>query len=330
MQATRHPINRRDLLRMAGAATITSLAAPALARAAGPVDILTGTAFTTEWQISLPAGTMPIGLGAEVQALFDGIDRQMSPYRADSDLTRLNTAASGRCALPAELLHVARAALDLAAMSGGRYDPTVGPLVARWGFGPISGNMSPDLPGFTLEPDAIVKDHAGLTLDLCGIAKGYALDELARLLMAAGHHDFFIDLGGEVFAKGLHPEGRAWRVGVEDPRPEMDGVAEVLALTNLAIATSGDRNNGYTLGARRYSHIIDPTTREPVTGRIASVSVLGQDAMHADGWATALMAAGSEAGPELARQNGLSAMFLLRDGAGFSRVTTSGFTAHLA
>lgn len=330
MRANRHPISRRDLMRIAGAASISALAAPSLGRTAMAVDTLTGTAFATGWQISLPAGTMAAGLRNDVQAVLDGIDLQMSPYRADSDLTRLNTAAAGRCAVPGEMLRVTRAALDLAAMSGGRYDPTVGPLVARWGFGPISGDLSPDLSGFTVEADAVVKDHASLTLDLCGIAKGYALDALTELLVQAGHRDFFIDLGGEVFAKGLHPEGRAWHVGVEDPRPGTEGVAEVLALTDLAVATSGDRANGYTLGARRYSHIIDPTTREPVTGRIASVSVLGPDAMHADGWATALMAAGSETGPELARQTGLSAMFLLRDGTGISRVTTGGFDAHLA
>lgn len=329
MPGNGHNIPRRAFLVRAGAAMATSaLAAPALARNAAPVQALSGSAFATEWQISLPGNSVPVGLMTDIKALLAKIDLQMSPYRSDSDISRLNTAGAGLCAAPSEMVLVADAALDLAAKSGGAFDPTVGPLVARWGFGPIEGDMAPGWSGLAVEAGGIVKDHDSLTLDLCGIAKGYALDGMADLVAAAGYSDFLIDLGGEVVARGQHPSGRAWHVGIEDPRPDSTGLWDVLALSDLAVATSGDRENGYTLDGRRYSHIIDPATREPVEATIASVSVLGPDAMHADGWATALMAAGSTAGPELARAHNLSALFLLRDGnGGLTRVSTGTFDA---
>lgn len=321
-------LTRRGFLGSASAAA-TFLAVPALATGSPAVESITGAAFGTGWQITLPSFADAPALRAEVTALLERIDRQMSPYRADSDLTRINTAGTGACAAPADLVHVTRAALDLAAASGGHFDPTVGPLVARWGFGPIAGDAGADWSSLELASDVLVKTDPRLTLDLCGIAKGHALDGLAALVRAAGHRDFFIDLGGEVFAAGRHPAGRPWQVGVEDPRPGVSGIAEVLALDGMAVATSGDRENGYTLGLRRYSHIIAPRTGEPVAGAIASVSVLAPTAMAADGWATALMAAGSTAGPALARNLGVPALFLLRAGSGLARVPTGDFDAYL-
>lgn len=328
MKSARHPLTRRGFLTSAAA----TLALPAVARGAAPVTRFDGTAFATGWQITLAggAGKDAARMLAAIRAHLAAVDREMSPWRGDSDVTRFNRAGTGPCPLPAALRHVAGAALDIAEASRGAFDPTVGPLVARWGFGPIDGEAGPGWEGLGRDAGGLVKAEAGLTLDLCGIAKGHALDGIAAILEAAGHDAFLADLGGEVFARGLHPEGRPWQVGVEDPRVDAGGMAEVLALSDMAVATSGDRENGYWLGARRYSHIIDPATEEPVAGRIASVSVIAGDAMTADGWATALMAAGGEAGPALARARGLSALFLMRDGGGLGRVTTGAFDSYLA
>ncbi|MGI3165747.1 FAD:protein FMN transferase [Pseudooceanicola sp. 200-1SW] len=315
---------RRALL---GAATAT-LALPGLLRA-GPraVETLTGPAFGTAWQVTLPAGQGIDALRAPILALLADVDAQMSPWRADSDISRFNAAGPGACALPAETLAVTGAALALARQSGGHFDPTVGPQVARWGFGPIAGAGAPDWQGLTLDEGAVIKARAGLTLDLCGIAKGHALDRMGALLRAAGHRDFLIDLGGELLARGQHPEGRAWQVAVEDPRPEAAGLAGVLALTG-AVATSGLKAQSYTLGGARYGHIIDPATGAPVATGLLSVSVLGASAMQADGWATALFAAAAE-GPALARCAGLDALFLSAGAGGLHRQTTGAFAQHL-
>src|SRR5690606_29630121 len=124
----------------------------------------------------------------------------------------------------------------------------------------------------------------GLTLDLCGIAKGHALDRMVATLLDEGHEHFLVDLGGELAARGWHPSGRAWQVGIEYPLPGRGNIAGVLRLDKLAVATSGDRANGYDIGRRRYSHIIDPGTREPVDSSLGSVSVLMATAREADGW----------------------------------------------
>jgi thiamine biosynthesis lipoprotein len=232
--------------------------------------------------------------------------------------------------MPRELVGVTTAALAIAEASGGVFDPSVGPLVARWGFGVIAGEDRPGWQGLSVLEDAVAKDRDGLTLDLCGIAKGRALDRMATLLADAGLTDFLIDLGGELYARGRHPSGRAWQAGVEDPRPGAARVAEVVRLDGNAVATSGDRANGYTFGGRRYSHIIDPRTRRPVAGDLASVSVIAEDAITADGWATALAAAGAKGGPVLARRRGIAALFLIRDGAGLRRIATGAFDTHLA
>lgn len=295
-------LQRRTFL-LTGAA---ALAAPALSRAAAPVTQLEGKAFGTSWRVTLPAGRK--GLPERIGTLLAAIDAQMSPYRADSDLSRFNHAGAGGHAVAAQTAQVTQAALEIARASGGHFDPTVGPLVARWGFGPITG--APDRwQSLSVEGDALRKTHAQATLDLCGIAKGYALDQIVALMLDAGESAFLVDLGGELAARGRHPSGRIWTVGVEAPH----GLAAKLRLDGRAIATSGDLAQGYDLGGRRYGHIIAPETAEPVASAVASVTVLAADAMTADGWATALFAAGRE-GPALARAQGLAALFQTRGG----------------
>lgn len=319
------PTRRAVLL---GAAALALPAAPALARGVPPTVTLGGPAFGTTWRLTLPAGRDSGDLADSVAALIAEVDAGMSPWRADSAISRFNAAGAGAVRVPAGTALVAGAALALNAASGGVFDPSVGPLVARWGFGPIETGEA-GVAGMQAGPDALIKTHAGQTLDLCGIAKGHALDRVAALV-GARHGDFLIDLGGELTARGRHPSGRAWQIAVEDPRPDATGAAEILALDGLAVATSGDRVNGYELGGRRVGHVIDPRTGAPAAGGVSSVSVIAADGMTADGWATALMAAGAADGPRLAERHGIEALFLVRDGADLRRIETPGFPRHRA
>ncbi len=329
MSAATSRMNRRAFLALGGGSAL-ALAMPGLAYAAPAVRTMEGRAFATEWSISVPDSVDIERLRGRIDETLAAIDRQMSPWRADSDVTRFNRAGAGTMPMPAELVGVTSAALALAGTSGGEFDPTVGPLVARWGFGPIKGDAVPDWRGVSVSGDAMSKVHDGLTLDLCGIAKGYALDRMADILKDAGHGDFVIDLGGEVAAGGTHPSGRPWHVAVEDPRPGINGAVEVLDLGGMAVATSGSRANSYEIGQRRYSHIIDPSTGEPADSDLASVSVIAPTTMIADGWATALFAAGADRGPELARRNGIDALFVMADGRDLKRITTGSFSRYLA
>jgi thiamine biosynthesis lipoprotein len=320
---------RRPNRRLVLAAGLAAIAAPALARSAAATQVLEGPAFGTGWTVTLPDGSDTARLRPALEAVLVRIDRLMSPWRADSVIARFNQAQTlDPMRIDPELHRVSAAALALRTTSGGHYDPSVGPLVHRWGFGPIAGEFAADSPGFALTEDALRKRHPSLTLDLCGIAKGYALDQLVSTLQWHGAHDFVVDLGGEVAASGRHPSGRSWQVAVEDPRPGASGVVDVVDLGGRAIATSGDKVNGFTLGTRRYSHIIDPGTAEPVLGSAASVSVIADAAMAADGWATALIAAGG-AGPALALRNGVDALFLFNEPAGLRRVAVNRFAEHL-
>lgn len=322
--------DRRTFLAACGSALLCA-GAPAHAAGAAPLTVIGGDAFGTGWSVSLPAGTDPAGLQARLAALLGEVDGIFSPWRTDSLVGRFNAGEDDAMAVPDELADVVGTGLRIAAQSGGRFDPTVGPLVARWGFGPIRGGEPPahGWRGIRAGDGLLARADRALTLDLCGIAKGHALDRMVALLLDAGHDSFLVDLGGELAARGSHPSGRPWQVGIEDPRSDADGLAGILALRDMAVATSGDRANGYDLGGRRYSHIVDPETREPVASPLASVSVLMPTACEADGWATALMAAGAD-GPRIARGRGIAALFQFRDGDGVRSVATGTLARHLA
>ena len=309
--------NRRAVLALAAGA----IAWP-LAGRAGPAQTIGGTAFGTTWQALLPAGADAGAVGPAIAAAFAEVDRQMSPWRADSEVSRLNAGAAGAHPISRDTAQVAAAALELAARSGGVFDPTVGPSVARWGFGPIRGSAACSPSDLAVEGGAVIKHNAGATLDLCGIAKGHALDRAVALLRAADLRDALFDLGGELATLGTRPDGGPWRVGVEDPRGGAEPVAVLALPPGLAVATSGVTTQGYRAGARLFSHIIDPRTDEPVTGALLSVSVVADTGTGADGWATALLAAGERDGPALAARMGIDALFVLADGAGLRTVPT--------
>jgi len=321
MRPTTSLLDRRRFLAL-GAACV---AAPAVARGAAPTNVLDGSAFGTGWRITLPTGIPTDALRRRAEALIADLDLAFSPWRDDSVLSRFNAGGTPETSVGAEVAEVTRTALAIARESNGCFDPTVGPLVARWGFGPITHGAT--RPGgwraLSADDRHLRRADATLTLDLCGIAKGYALDRLAALLLDLGQDDVLIDLGGELAARGRHPSGRVWRVGIEDPRPEVDGLAGRIVLDGVSVATSGIRANGYDIGGRRYSHIIDTATREPVEVALCSVSVVGSSAQEADAWATALMAAGDD-GPALARNRGIAALFLFREGGGLRHVATGG------
>ena len=132
---------RRDFLAVSGTALLLAgLGMPALARGASPTRSIRGTAFETTWQATLPDAAPADELGVPIASLLAAIDRKMSPWRADSELSRFNQGPAGSVAVSAETGLVATVGLDIARASQGAFDPSVGPLVRRWGFGPITGS----------------------------------------------------------------------------------------------------------------------------------------------------------------------------------------------
>ena len=310
-------------------------AAPAFAAPAriGSAVEAGGSVFGTYWRV-LAAGSASLSHGSLhdlATEAFEVIDRAMSPFLMSSELSRINRSDdSGPIALGAELCTVTAAALRVAAASKGAFDPTVGPMVARAGFGPIHGGGAPDWTGLALTLDGLIRNRADLTLDLCGIAKGRAIDRLGQRLAALGVRDWLIDLGGELRVSGRHPAGRDWRTAITRPFGSEGEAIAALWLRDQAIATSGVGEQSYRLAdGSRGSHLIDPATGDPIRSGLLSVSVIAPTAMEADAWATALAVMGPDTGAAFAQGRDLSACFLRDTTEGPSVRMTGGFAAHL-
>lgn len=287
---------------------------------------LGGPAFGASWRAVVPAGVDATDLGAALEAIVASVDGAMSPFRPMSEIGRFNASDSTDWqVLSPPTCKVIAWALDVADLTGGAFDPTVGGIVGQYGFGPITRRSAGDRSGILLRAGAVRKELPDLTLDLCGIAKGHALDLMLAAVDSVGARDFLVEIGGEVAARGRHPAGRRWRAGIETPLPGPAGLQRVVALDGETLATSGNRVNSYVSEGRRYSHLIDPHRRGPAESRLASVSVLAPSAVMADAMATALFAMGDQGGPACAEDLGLAALFLLHGDAGIHEITTGSF-----
>ncbi|MEY1661787.1 FAD:protein FMN transferase [Isoalcanivorax beigongshangi] len=272
------------------------------------------------------------------------INQLMSTYISDSAISRFNQAPAGtRFEVPEEFSQVLRSALVMASESGGMFDPTVGPLVNLWGFGPAARSGTPpsaaDLEqarariGYrkleaSVDADLIVQP-GGLYLDLSAIAKGYAVDALGAYLDQLGIHNWLVDIGGDLRARGSKPGGVPWRIAIERPLAGRREIDSVLEIHDLAVATSGDYRNFFEADGQRFSHTIDPRTGRPVSHQLASVSVLHQECMEADGLATLLTVMGAEEGMAFAEARNLAVLFIVHEGDGFKELMTSAFRHHL-
>jgi FAD:protein FMN transferase len=262
-----------------------------------------------------------------LQRAVDAVDSQMSTWKPDSDLMRLNREPTGTWLdVPDQLATVLASALDVGRLSEGAFDIGVGDLVSAWGFGPGAGVPDPDAiatassrrrtPAYlALELDPIRKrvcKHAPITLDLSSIAKGYGVDELARVLETGGISSYLVSIDGEVRAGQPKPDGSHWRVAVESPEFGRRAAAGVIEIVDAALATSGDYRHFVEHGHARAGHTIDPLKQAPLRDGPSSVTVRAGSSMQADAWATALMVLGPERGSELASTLGLEVLFAER------------------
>jgi len=309
------------------------------------VHTLYGETMGTRWRVCLVAGarvSLP-PLHDAVQAALDAVVAQMSTWESDSDICRYNRAPAGTWQpLPSAFFDVLRCALDIAGASGGAYDPTVGPLVDLWGFG--AGGRGLRIPAdneieavrarigwqriaLRDDPPAVLQP-GGAVLDLSAIAKGHGVDAVAACLRAHGIDNALVDVGGELSGFGRKPDGTSWRVLVETAPDQADDVPCVLPLDGTAVATSGVHWHRFERDGRTYAHTLDPRSGAPVERAPAAVTVVADDAMRADAWATALTVMGFEDGFAFAAAHGLAARFVAADGGGIRM--TPAFEARLA
>jgi thiamine biosynthesis lipoprotein len=288
----------------------------------------------------LPQGVQRASLEAAIAEVLAEADQHLSGWNPASELVQFNSAVRTEWQPVTPTLYAAaEQAVALSQATDGAFDVTVGPLVRAWGFGagaedgaraPTAASIEQLLRevGYTKlelrnDPPALRKTVPGLSIDLDGIAPGWAVDRVAQRFEALGIHDYLVELGGEIRARGLSAEGRRWRIAVETPTAGERRAFAVIEVDGVGVSTSGDYRDYREVDGQRISHTIDPRTGRPVAHALASVTVVHESAAEADAWATALMVLGPEAGMAMARQRSLAALFIVRGATSGTFIETS-------
>lgn len=303
------------------------------------VQKLTGSTMGTSWSVTIvdpPVSYDQKIVQVEIEAILSELNHQMSTYDLESEISKFNSSdANGEWYLVSEIFALtASKALGFSEISRGAFDPTVGPLVNLWGFGP--GESVESLPtdamiekvkakvGYSAISVRTSKANGGPAiqkrlsrqLDLSAIAKGMGVDQVYRLLDKKGYANFLVEIGGEVRVKG-DKDGLGWKVAIEKPMKGERAVEQLLSLSNIALATSGDYRNYREIDGIEYSHTIDPQTGRPVAHQLASVTVVDKECAVADGWATTLLVLGPREGYKLAVSYRLAALLIERTPDGY-------------
>ncbi len=274
-----------------------------------------------------------------LQRAVDNVDAQMSPWKANSDLVRFNHAPVEKwIEIPLEMAVVVNEALHISNLSHGIFNIGVGDLVDQWGFGPSDNSAlngkPPEAPlpnahdVFELDMEEFkLRRNASMALDLCGIAKGFGVDELARVLINFGIEDFFVSIDGEVKAKGTKPGGMPWLVGIETPEQGLRNAELNLEIGDIAIATSGDYRHYKDFGNEQVSHTMDAKAGKPANNQTTSVTVATKNCISADAWATAFLAMERKEALRLANTRDIDALFYEKHGDKLDKFATGEFIA---
>lgn len=276
----------------------------------------------TTWSLRVDGGAGSMS-EKEIQQQLDAWESVISHWRPDSALSRFNASASTEWMdVPAELVEIVALAQQIGGATDHALDITIAPLIELWGFGAEGRrDVAPTAVEVAQakaqcgwqhlhvrhEPPALRKDIPGLRINVSAVAEGWAMNQLARHLEAAGATRFLLEIGGEVLARG------EWRVGIQTPAAPPGEAAQTLLLKDRALATSGVYRQHFSAAGKEYAHILDPRTGRPIEHPLASVSVIHPSAAEADGFATALLVLGPEAGRRLAEKLGLQVVWFERE-----------------
>ena len=294
-----------------------------------------GVVWTTEYHITYEAAR---DLSDSIQLILGNLDMSVSPYNKASLISAINENKTTR--IDAHLRCLLAASREVWQQSGGAFDPTVMPLVNAWGFGNKTGTPPSraqldsiltfiGLDKVSLQGDSLIKQDPRVMLDFSSIAKGYACDEIGRMLARNGAANWLVEIGGEVMASGMNSHGQPWHVSVDMPSNEDDGNAShesvlTLTLDSGAVATSGNYRKWRVEQGKKLSHIVDPHTGDSHAGTLLSVTVIAPDCMTADAWATACMVMGEEKVKNMMGQRSdLGVMTISADTVGGSLVVWS-------
>ncbi|ABZ77728.1 ApbE family lipoprotein [Shewanella halifaxensis HAW-EB4] len=295
---------------------------------------LSGNTMGTTYHIKLvPNDEMPDAqsLQTEIDLALEKVNDQMSTYRPESELSQFNQMIHNEnMEVSTDTAKVIAEGLTLYKKTDGALDITLGPLVNLWGFGPdkrptqIPSQQEIDLAmermgieEIAVDGNKISKQNPDIYVDLSSIAKGFGVDKIAALLDKYNLTGYLVEIGGEVSLHGTKADGSLWRIAIEQPDDDGTEIQQIISLKNMAMATSGDYRNYYEEDGKRFSHLIDPRTGYPINHRLASVTVLHEECMIADGYATAMMVLGTQASLELAKREHLAIMLIEKQDDGF-------------
>jgi thiamine biosynthesis lipoprotein len=274
---------------------------------------------------------VPSGAFEEAFARVSEIEARMSTSEEDYDSTELLEVNRSAGMSPVEVsddtFHVVQTGLRYAEITNGLFDITIEPLVNLWGIGtedeqiPSEQEVRELLPlvdyrnvELDAEANTIFLTQEGMGLDVGGIAKGYAADEVARILQEKGVEHALLDFGGNILTVGKKPEGSKWRIGIQSPgrgRGQYLGIATTGPQT---IVTSGNYERFFMNDGTRYHHILDPRDGFPARPGLSSVTVLTQQSMAADALSTGLYVMGLEEGMRFAEDmEQIEAIFVTKD-----------------
>lgn len=292
-----------------------------------------GKVFGTYYSIQYQATA---DLDTAIQAAFKAFDNSLSMFNPESVISHIN---QNRDTLTDAYFEQMWAEAErVSRESHGAFDITVAPLVNLWGFGfknkeqVTAEKVDSLLPlvGFgkvVLREHRVQKADPRIMLDASAVAKGQSCDVIAVLLAQHGCENYLVDIGGEVVAKGVNKQGKPWRIGitkpVDDPTGQSKDMEEVIATTDLCMATSGNYRNFYYEGQQRRSHTIDPRTGYPVQHNLLSATVVASSCMRADALATACMVLGEDEALRLINTNEDAECFLIVAAGDSTRVLTS-------
>ncbi|WP_350334246.1 FAD:protein FMN transferase [Coralliovum pocilloporae] len=292
---------------------------------------LSGHTMGTSYNVTAIGSDLDSAMIADsIKNTLDRVNGSMSNWDPQSEVSTFSASGDlNPVSISDDFLTVMATADEVHSKSGGVFDVTLGPLIELWGFGPRKpGDPVPSDKAIDEALEAVgqarllsldetrktlAKAQPGTGINLGAIAKGYGVDAIARALESHGVTRYMVEIGGDLVTKGANPRGEGWRIGIEKPETGSQSIQMIVPVSNRGMATSGDYRNFFEHEGKRYSHILDPLTGRPVTHRTTSVTVIAENAMLADAWATAMLVLGRERGLAVAKTHQLAVFFIERD-----------------
>lgn len=297
-----------------------------------------GTVYSSSYHIVYenPDG---VDLQKQIEEKFRELTKIFSTFEKESVISKVNK--NEPVVLDKYFINCFNKAQEVSRISDGAFDITVAPMVNAWGFGftkreKITDGLIDSLKAITgyqtvkLVDGKIIKQHPNTMLDMSALSPGYTSDLIGEFLAGKGCKNYLVDIGGEVVAKGVNAKGKTWSVGISEPKDDkMFGSDEIHAVVHLdgkGLATSGNYRNFYIEDGVKYAHTIDPKTGYPVQHSLLSSTVLANDCITADAFATAFMVVGLEKGIEIAKHvPGLEVYFIYADSTGTNKTYYSDY-----